>query len=147
MSDARAVLVDASGSAIVDPAILMTLPNLHDPIAVNVTMRILSRDSELPPNMPRHLVRNIRSYETVRLWETRLMAEKRVYVYGKAGSLDGAVALRPGRRLTVFTTDEQGTVLARRESQVQSSRSLAVVLGVAGLIITGVATGLVFLVV
>jgi hypothetical protein len=69
------------------------------------------------------------------------------YVYGKAGSLAGAVALRPGRRLTVFTTDEQGTVLARRESQAQSSRKLAVVLGVAGLIITGVATGVAFLVV
>jgi hypothetical protein len=56
--------------------------------------------------------------------------------------------LKPGRRaVTVLTTDDHSTVVARRHSNAKETRSLAIFLGQAGLVVTAAATALLFLVI
>jgi hypothetical protein len=50
------------------------------------------------------------------------------------------------RAVTVLTTDDHSTVVARRHTNAKETRSLAIFLGQAGLVVTAAATALLFLV-
>jgi hypothetical protein len=130
-------LIDESGTVLIDPRLLSDVPNLDDPVVTELSMRVLSRDSAdtWATVVPRHLIADLRGYESLRLWETRLVAGKRAYALGTTGRDRDGFVLRPAG-FSVFTTDDVGAVLLRRHQNVASSRQLARVFGLFGAVIT-----------
>jgi hypothetical protein len=144
-------LADDSGSVLIHPALLTDRLNLDDPLITEVTVRLTS--SSLPNPAPMLVTRKhldaARSSETLRVVETRLDGGKHAYAFGSAARLNGSVALKPTRRGTfsVLTTDDHSTVVARRHTNAADARSLAIVLGQAGLVITAAAAALLYFIV
>ncbi|HEX5400733.1 MAG TPA: hypothetical protein VFX16_00370 [Pseudonocardiaceae bacterium] len=69
-------------------------------------MRVLGTDpADTPPIVRYRLISDQRRHETVRLWETRLVAGRRGYALGAVGRDRGTLVLRPARHagFTVFT--------------------------------------------
>ncbi|MFC1408153.1 hypothetical protein ACEZCY_02515 [Streptacidiphilus sp. N1-12] len=135
-------LVDPSGHVLIDPRLLTGPPNLHDPVATELTLRVLGPSSvdTAPPIVPRRLIETARSHERLELWETRLAAGRQVYALGSAGHghRQGSIVLLPTRHggFTVLTTDDRTAVRERRRLQAANSRSLARSLGMAGAVVT-----------
>jgi hypothetical protein len=144
-------LADSSGSVLIDPVLLTEAPNLDDPIVTDVTVRLVysSLPNPAPSVIPRKLIDDTRSGESLGVVETRLDPGRQAYALGSAGKYKGSVMLKPPRRgnFSVLTADERSTVLARRRANAQKARSLAITLGRAGLVVTAAATVLLILVV
>ena len=89
----------------------------------------------------------MRSYESVRLWETRLVPGRQAYAVGSAGKGRGSVVLEPSRHgsFSILTSDERSTVIARRRTSAGEARSLALTLGRLGLVVTAVGAVLLYL--
>lgn len=136
-------LTDETGTVLIDPALLTEPPNLHDPRATNLTMRDLgpSDADTWAAIVPRRFLNDIRGHETVRLWEVRLEAGKRVYAMG---SMRRGILRRA--RFSVLITDHVDTLVERRHERVASTRQLTRTLGVAGLVITLLSVGALFLI-
>lgn len=143
-------LADDSGSVLIDPALLTEAPNLDDPVVTDVMVRIVSGGlpNPAPTVVTQKHIDSTRSSESLRVVETRLDAGKAAYAFGSAGRHKGLVMLKPSRRgVTVLTTDDHSTVVARRHTNARETRSLAIFLGQAGLVVTAAATALLFFVV
>jgi hypothetical protein len=141
-------LSDSSGTVLVDPAFLVSAPNLDDPVATELTYRVLGSDptGRIESLVPRKFLDDTRRSETLQLWEIRLAAGRQVYALGSTRQQNGSVILAPAKheRFTVFTTDEQSTVVARRRANAADQRALAVFLGRFGAVLA-VAGGLILL--
>lgn len=142
-------LADASGSVLIDARLLGGPPNLDDPVVTRLAFRELGRGSTDPAAalVPRNLLDDVRSHETVTLWETRLTAGRQAYAVGSAGKSKGSVVLEPARRggFSVLTSDERSTVIARRRTHADEARSLMITLGRLGLVVTAAAALLLYL--
>lgn len=142
-------LADSSGSVLIDAGLLGEPPNLDDPIVTQLAYRRLGPGSTDPAAalVPRKLLDDVRSYETVTLWETRLVAGRQAYAVGSAGKSKGSVILTPSRggSFSVLTSDERSTVIARRRTHAGEARSLAITLGRLGLVVTAAAALLLYL--
>jgi hypothetical protein len=141
-------LSDDSGAVLVDPAFLVRAPNLDDPVVTELTYRVLGSDpaGRVESLVPREFLDDTRRSETLQLWEIRLGAGRQVYALGSTRQQNGSVMLAPAKhgRFTVFTTDEQSTVVARRRTNAANQRALAGFLGLSGAVLA-VAGGLILL--
>jgi hypothetical protein len=124
-------------------------PNLRDPVVTDSTMRLMHRQAAAtaPAFVPREFIEDIRGHETLQLWETRLAAGREVYLLGTPARAAGSLALRPtSSGFTVFTPDARQTVIDRRREQAASSRSLAVGLSCAGVVVTALSSAVLYVV-
>ena len=141
-------LSDGSGAVLVDPALLVSAPNLDDPVVIELTYRVLGSDptGRVESLVPRKFLDDTRRSETLQLWEIRLDTGRQVYVLGSTRQQNGSVMLAPAKheRFTVFTTDERSTVVARRRTNAADQRALAAFLGRFGVVLA-VAGGLILL--
>ena len=139
-------LRDATGIVLIDPLLLATAPNLLDPVATKMTLRVYEKQtaSTAPRFVPREFVSDVRSSETLRLWETWIPAGVDVYALGSVDRAGHDLMLRPRSGLTIFTTDDAPTVIDRRRREAIDSRKLALFLGRFGLIITVISGALTF---
>lgn len=148
-SGAPPALSDSSGTVLIDPALLVEPPNPDDPIITELSHRVLAPRSSDPLAglVPAKVVDDQRSHETLRLWETRVVAGRQAYAVGSAGKYKGSVILQPSRRgsFSVLTLDERSTVIARRRTNAGEARGLAITLGKIGLVVTVVGGLLLFL--
>ncbi len=137
---------DATGTVLIDPKILIEPPNLLDPVATKTTMRVYGKQtaSTAPRFVPREFVSDVRSNETLRLWETWMPAGQNVYAFGAVSRSGNDLMLRPRSGLTIFTTDSPETVMARRRQEAIDARKLAIFLGRFGLVVTAVSGALAF---
>jgi hypothetical protein len=144
-SSAAPALADSSGSVLIDPRLLVEPPNLDDPIVTQLAFHVVEPGSAHPAMalVPGKFLADLRSYETLKLWETRLAAGKQAYAVGSAGRDKGSVVLAPSRggSFSVLTPDERSTVLERRRTGSREARALAVTLGKLGLVVS-VAAGI-----
>ncbi|MFD9736592.1 hypothetical protein [Umezawaea sp. NPDC059074] len=140
-------LVDRSGAVLIDPGLLAEPPNLNDPVATEQVLRLLHGGSaaDWPSLIPRGLLEDKRSHESVQLKEVRLPVGRVVYVVAGVGR--GPVALRRTRHYSVLTTDDAAAVLRRTRERAASSGQLARALGVAGTVVTAVSAVAIFLLV
>jgi hypothetical protein len=146
-------LADSSGSVLLDPRLLVEAPNLDDPIITQLAFHFVERGSTHPAMalVPGKFLADLRSYETLKLWEIRLVAGKQAYAVGSAGKGSGpdkgSVVLTPSRRgiFSVLTSDERSTVIERRRTNAREARAMALTLSRIGLVVTVVAGILLYL--
>ncbi|MBU2667209.1 hypothetical protein KOI35_27240 [Actinoplanes bogorensis] len=101
-----------------------------------VTVNYVRSVSSVPAYVPAKLVGKMRSYEEIRLTETRLPIGREVFVVGSV-QRDPAV-LTP----KVFTVDRRDQVLDRLAGTARSAQVVSRAFGLAGLVLAAVSAGL-----
>jgi hypothetical protein len=88
-----------------------------------------------------HLIRDLRSGESLRLSEVRLPYAREVYAL--ALPVGEPITLMPNPQgVTVFTTDTREQVLAKRRESIATARWISRGSGLTGLIVTASSTAL-----
>ncbi len=111
------------------------------------TVNYVRSVSSVPAYVPAKMVGTMRSYE-IRLTETRLTVGREVFVVDSvqrdwAGG--GSVLAPNGDATTVFTLDRRDQVLDRLAETARSAQLVSGVFGLAGLVLTVVSAGLLYL--
>ena len=135
---------DGTGHVLVDPGVpVRTLGGSHPVATVNYVRMV----SSVPAYVPAKMVGKMRSYEEIRLTETRLPAGREVFVVGavQRDRAGGSVLAPNGAAATVFTLDRRDQVLDRLATTARSVQLVSRGCGVAGLVLTVASAGLLYL--
>ena len=130
-SPAWPALADPTGRIAVDPRLLAP-PARQEPLATE-TLR-LTDPAFMPAVVPREVIDDLRRGERLTLSEVRLTRGRDIFALGRPH--DGALGLSRGT-LSVFTTDSRAKVLADRVEDVKVALGAALVMLLAGAVLTG----------
>lgn len=136
---------DGTGQLLVDPLVpARTLGGSHPVATANYVRSV----SSVPAYVPAKMIDQMRSYEEIRLTETRLPVGREVFVVGsvhrdRAGG--GSVLAPNGYAATVFTVDRRDQVLDRLAKTARSAQLVSRVFGLTGLVLTVVSAGPLYL--
>jgi hypothetical protein len=130
-SPAWPALADPTGRIAVDPR-MFNLPTRQEPVATEAVR--LTDPAAMPPVVPRDVIDDLRRGERLTLSEVRLPRGRDVFALGRPH--DGALVPSRGT-LSIFTTDSRVKVLADRVEDVKVALGAALVMLLAGAVLTG----------
>lgn len=124
-------IADPTGRIAVDPR-MFNLPTGQEPVATEAVR--LTDPPSMPPVVPRDVIDDLRRGERLTLSEVRLPRGRDVFALGRPH--DGTLVPSRGT-LSIFTTDGRVKVLADRVEDVKVALGAALVMLLAGAVLTG----------